>query len=104
MHRQDRLRVGRDGRLNLRRIDVERGVINVHVHRFGARVRNRPARGYKSKWRGDDLIARADVQDSHRRVQGGSAAVETQAMLGFAEFGEIFLELDYGRAEAEGTV
>ena len=85
-------------------IEVEGGVFDIHVNRFGADIGNGPTRGDEGERRGDDFIARPDAEHDHGDVQGGGAAVEAEAMFRAEVFGEILFELDHIRPEAEGTI
>ena len=80
MHRHDRLRPRRDRAFDQFRVQIERRVVNVHIDRLGADVGNRPTRRHKRVRRGDDFVARPDVQQQHRHVQRGGAAVEAHAV------------------------
>ena len=104
MDRQDRLGARRDGAFDQLRVQVERRVVNIHIDRLGAHVGNGPTGGDESAGGGDDLIARADVEQQHRDMQRRGAAVEPDAMLRAAKPGEILLELRHVRPEAKRAV
>ena len=65
MHGHDGLGARRDGAFDELRIEIERGVVNVHINRLGADVGNRPARRDERERRGDDLVAGADAEQQH---------------------------------------
>src|SRR6185437_7911568 len=104
MHRHDRSGPGRDGALDELRVEVEGGVIDIHVNGFRADVGDGPAGGDKGKRRGDDFIAGADAEQEHGDVQGGGAAVEADAMFRTEVFGEVFFKLSHVGSEAEGAI
>ena len=67
MHRHDGLGSRRDGAFDQLRIEVHRGVVNVHINRLRADVGNRPARRDERERRGDDFVARPDVEQHAAR-------------------------------------
>src|SRR6202044_895767 len=54
--------------------------------------------------RGDDFVARPDIEQPQRDVQRGRAAVETERVLRAAELREVFFKLRHVRPEAKRTV
>ena len=101
---QDRLRARRDGLFDRFWIEIERGIVHVHVNRFGVDVRDGPACGYEGARGGDDFVTLANAQQEHGDVQGGRAAIEGDAMFGSAKAGEILFELDDVGPEAKGAI
>src|SRR3974377_233926 len=92
---------GSDGALDLARIEIKRVILNIHEDRVGAHVGNGPAGGNESKRRGDNLIARPEVQQAHGHVEGRGAAIEANAVLRGAELREVLLELRHIRPQAK---
>ena len=76
-------------------------LVDVDIDRPRADVRDGPAGGDEGVGRGDDLVAGPDVEQPHRHMQGGGAAVEADAMRRPGEGGEGALEIRHVRSEAE---
>ncbi len=104
MHGQQGLGARRDGRFDQPGIEVERGIINIHIDRPRAAIGNSPTGGNERERRGDDFIARADIVEAHGHVQRRSAAVEAERVFDVAIGGEVLFKLGHIRAEAKGTV
>src|SRR6266404_1646230 len=104
MDGQDSLGAWGNGAFDQFGIQIKCGIIDIDVNWPCPDVGNRPARGNKGEWRGDDFSARAHLEQSHRHMQRRGAVVETDTMLGAAEAGEVFLKLSHIRPEAEGAI
>ena len=104
MHRHDGPGAWCDGAFDEFRIKIERGVVNIHIDRFGADVGNRPTGGHECERRGDDFITGANSQQHHGHMQRRSAAVETDAMVRTSIFGKVLLKMRHVRSKTEGTV
>ena len=74
MHRHDGPGVGGDGGFHPRRIEVAGVGLDIDEHRCGAGLEDGCGGGDKAHRRGDDLIARADIQSQQRQVQRARAA------------------------------
>jgi hypothetical protein len=94
----------RDGICNPVWVEAEGRIVNVHIDGLCADIGDRPTRRDKSAGGGDDLIAGADVEQLHRHVQCGGAAVKPDAVFSAAESCELLLELRDVRAEAKGAL
>src|SRR5260370_10252352 len=104
MHRHDSSGTRGDRSLNLLRIQIEGGVLDIHEHRFGANIRNRRAGGNERERRGDNFITRLKFKQPHGDVQSRGAAVEPNALFGPAELREILLKLRHVRPEAKAAL
>jgi len=102
--RQNGFCARRDSSLHGFWIEIEGGVIDIHVHRFRIHVRDGPACGDKGAGRGDHLVTLADVEQKHSDVQSGSAAVEGDAVVGATIMSEILFELGDIRSETKRAV
>src|SRR5581483_4635726 len=92
VYRQETFRARRDLRLDLRRVQVERADINIHVD--GTRPDQRDGFGRRAEGErgGDDLIAGADAarhQRQHQRVRAGG---DSQTILCAADGGDLLLK------------
>ena len=84
-------------------VQVHRRLVDVDEHGLGADIGDGPAGRDEGERGRDDLVAGPDVQEAHRDVQGGGAAVEADAVARADIGGELALEcLDLG-PEAEGA-
>ena len=95
---------GRDGAFEQFRVEVHRDIIHVHINRLCTDVGNRPARRDERERRGDDLVARPDVEQHQRNVQRGRAAVETDAVFRADEPAKSFSNWTTSGSEAERAV
>jgi len=104
MHRHDCFRPRGYGLFNQCGVNVEGLVVNVHIHRLRAGIRNGPARRDERVRRADDFIARFDIEQQHRDVQRGGAAIETQRVPGVAIAGKVLFKLRHIGPQAERAI
>ena len=101
MHRQDRLRPGRDRLLELVHVHGEGPGFHVDEHRHRAGVADRGDRRDERKRDGDDLVARSDAGRQEREVKRARARVHPDRLPGAAIGREVALEIGDELAEHE---
>ncbi len=104
MHGHDGFGAPRDGPFNELRVEIERGVINIHIDRVRPDIGNRPTGGHERERRGDNFVAGANAEQQHGHVQRRGAAVETDAMFRADKSGKVFFKLRHVRSQAEGAL
>ena len=80
MHRHDGTGVGGDGGLDARRIEVAGVGLDIDEHRRGAGLEDGRGGGDEAHRRGDDLVARPDIERQQRHVQRPRAARHGQGV------------------------
>ncbi len=80
MHGHDGPGLGRDGGLDARGIEVAGVGLDVDEHRRRARLEDGGGGGDEAHRRGDDLIARPDIERQQRHVQRAGAARHGEGM------------------------
>jgi hypothetical protein len=99
MHRHDGPSSRRDGLPQPLGIERARLGLDVHEHRRGADIADRPDRCDKRHRDGDDLVAWDEAEYLQRQMQRAGAAVDADAMANLAKSGEIPLKGFNGRAQ-----
>jgi hypothetical protein len=92
MNGDDRSGAGRDLPRHVRRIEIEGARVDVGEHQRRAHLMNGLRRRDVGEWRGDDLIARAEVEGAQRQGQGVRAGVDADPEAGAGERGNLFFE------------
>lgn len=98
-HRDDGLRLGRDGGFEQRRVEVVGARVDVDVHRLGAEHGDGFGGGDVGEARGDDFVAVGDAHGHLGDLQGVGAVGAGDAVLGAYEGGELFFQLRHFGAE-----
>jgi hypothetical protein len=93
VHGHDRAGARRDRALHRGGIDVERVRLNVHEHRCAAGIVDRAGRREERERRGNDFVARRQVQRLERQEQRIGAARAADAVLGVRHARDLDLEL-----------
>ncbi len=101
MDGDDRPGPRRDGRLDLRRVDVVSVGLDIHEHRTGARPPDGTGRGEEGERRRDHLVSRSDVQGHQRKQKRIGARRTANPMHGPTVLGDLGLEPGDLRPEDE---
>ena len=104
VYRHDRFGSVGDCPLDLIRIDIRRGWIDIHEHRFSSGVGNRFSSGNKRIRRCDDFIARPDAGCQQCEMQSAGAGIQRHAVLRLAVCGKLLFKLRDLLAEDERRV
>ncbi len=99
MDRDDRPGPGRDGGLDLRRVDRVRAGLGIDEHRRRAREPDRFCRGEKRVGRRDALVPGPDPQGEQGEPDCVRAVAHAHRILGLRVFGELTLETFQHRTE-----
>ena len=103
VYRQDSPGPRGDAALDLGGVHRVRLGVHVHEHRLGPDVADGPGGGDEGHRDGDHLVPAADARTDQGQVQGGSPAVDGDAVPGSDVGGERLLELRDLRAQDVGA-